>query len=1334
MAIELAGITLNRIHKLATLESAGFAGHRIPGLAGTVFQDTGRHSTRLLVEGIYYGEKAKEDLEKLRDVYKKREEADFLAEIVGQAYFSQVVIDRLEVFERAGEPEQFSFRMVLAEYVPPPEPEAALGLPGVDDLLSLDALDFMDMLSLPDLLSVPGFGDPTPPLQGILDSAGTAMDGATAPAEEFGALFEGPTSLTSQVEAQADPEAVTGMMDEQLGSLTSADGAAAETLDQTAGQVEGVSDHVSGIAPPVMNPGPQMEQGFSAVQDQLPADPSEVLGGIDGEMDGFFEELNTDLANPFGSVLDNFRSLGNLGIGSGGSSQQPAPPGQQPQGMAEPQVKNARAVHSKLDAILSILPDPLDAAALIGITYRQLASLPRERVALQYIPVYDELRDKLETATTWLEGDGPAIGAHFVQSLNGFKGFIRTHVRDGSLNPVLTPITALQSGSNTVALQRLLTGIPTGLNDLAAKVRAGSLNGELNRIAELQSMVGELELLARNIKEKWMDTSGRDLMANLAVLNETLEERMAQLLLFGAPSPDLSLIALAAQPINKVFEGLGIPAFISGIQEFSNLVAGVLDSLSLDQIGDTVGSAIDKASQTIQRFSDMLVNITLEFTKLINKVEQAIESIGVAELVDELKAILNNFGQQVVTGLNSVFGPVRSFLQDAFDQINNLVAAFDPAIILDTVKELLQTLTDILGNEQLQQTISTIKTTLEEVNTTLGEFQFTVVTDPVVSGIGVVKGVFDIAGKLPLPESVANEVKTALNALPSGAQLRTVSGKLSTGLDTIIEKGPKPVLLAIKDKPAELVTLVEKYNPIILIGDKLSAPYQAFVGQVEQLKPTVLMAPIKAEIDKLLDQLREKLDPTALFEHLQQPFDDLLAAIDNLNPTALIQPLQEKLSAGIHAITERLPLDEADEIFAITNAVAGEITKVLQGMQNVRDTITAINVRLAGLTQSEAQVRGWGDEIAAKLDTIADFAPITTALQAVDIALGEIEATPLQQAIFTPMDTLMDAIRSLNPQPALIAMVQAQRGFPVAQLQAMADSPEKTALVTLVTQFNPLDPLYNASLGGLQDKLDAWTTQKTALTTFFVSWQQNFFGANGALARYRRPAMTLPELKQLMTETISTQLTNAIAPVFRIIDHMQNLVTAILSEMENLVQRLEAQVGGLLQINDALNGLRDAVRSVVDQLNALDITFIAREVESVFDAVLVQLNALNPRDLGLAVKAVFDTLLDSLNPNTLLGLPALDLSHQTLVDLLRERDPKVLLTDKLQPEYDKVVDFLKLFDIRVIIETFILNVEGLQVQLDGELERVIVAYEEMTGAIPGSLSGSLGVSFNASAN
>ena len=53
---------------------------------------------------------------------------------------------------------------------PPPEPLSGFGLdlPGVDDLINLDALDFMDLIELPDLLSVPDFGNPAKPLESII--------------------------------------------------------------------------------------------------------------------------------------------------------------------------------------------------------------------------------------------------------------------------------------------------------------------------------------------------------------------------------------------------------------------------------------------------------------------------------------------------------------------------------------------------------------------------------------------------------------------------------------------------------------------------------------------------------------------------------------------------------------------------------------------------------------------------------------------------------------------------------------------------------------------------------------------------------------------------------------------------------------------------------------------------------------------------------------------------------------------------------------------------------------------------------------------------------------
>lgn len=184
MPIEIAGITLNRIHKVDTVENADFVSHRIPGLEGNVVQDMGRHSVALQIEGIFYGPTAQEDLETLRDAYKTREPVDFLADITGQAYFSQVILNRLEVRQRAGEPDQFSYTLALAEYVPPPEPESGFGLdvPGVDLAIGLEALDFMDMIQLPDLLSLPEITDPS----ALIEPVKTSVQTLLAPVGEIG--------------------------------------------------------------------------------------------------------------------------------------------------------------------------------------------------------------------------------------------------------------------------------------------------------------------------------------------------------------------------------------------------------------------------------------------------------------------------------------------------------------------------------------------------------------------------------------------------------------------------------------------------------------------------------------------------------------------------------------------------------------------------------------------------------------------------------------------------------------------------------------------------------------------------------------------------------------------------------------------------------------------------------------------------------------------------------------------------------------------------------------------------------------------------------------------
>jgi hypothetical protein len=189
MAIEIGGISLERVHRISTLEQADFVRHRIPGLEGDLVQDMGRASVRLSVEGMFFGEAAVDDLNALRDLYKAREPVDFLAEITGQAYFAQVILEQFEVVQAAGLVGQYSYRLQIAEYVEPPASESAQDLAGVDTALELEALDFMDMIELPDLLSVPDFADPTPPLTGILDGISSSLNGLGQSASTLAQLF-----------------------------------------------------------------------------------------------------------------------------------------------------------------------------------------------------------------------------------------------------------------------------------------------------------------------------------------------------------------------------------------------------------------------------------------------------------------------------------------------------------------------------------------------------------------------------------------------------------------------------------------------------------------------------------------------------------------------------------------------------------------------------------------------------------------------------------------------------------------------------------------------------------------------------------------------------------------------------------------------------------------------------------------------------------------------------------------------------------------------------------------------------------------------------------------
>lgn len=177
MPIELAGIKINRVHKITTLEQAAFVHHRVPGQEGNTIQNLGRDSVTLQVEGIFFGEKAKDDLEKVRGVYIKRKPVDFIADLLGEYYTGKVLVTRLDVTTAAEDPDQFSYVMILAEYVEPPKQGAA---GAVAASAKLDAAAALDIAALPDALSLgslPEVSNPFVPLKDALEPTKQAADG-----------------------------------------------------------------------------------------------------------------------------------------------------------------------------------------------------------------------------------------------------------------------------------------------------------------------------------------------------------------------------------------------------------------------------------------------------------------------------------------------------------------------------------------------------------------------------------------------------------------------------------------------------------------------------------------------------------------------------------------------------------------------------------------------------------------------------------------------------------------------------------------------------------------------------------------------------------------------------------------------------------------------------------------------------------------------------------------------------------------------------------------------------------------------------------------------------
>jgi hypothetical protein len=169
-----------RIERIETLERRRIARLPVPGLLGDAQQDLGASSLAVQISGSLHGDEARDDLlTSLRESFRAGEPVSFVADITVASELDQVLIETLELEEVNESADGFRYRIVLREYVEPPQAPGALDDLGADLGVELDLLADLglDGLALPDILGdLPDLADPVAPLQPALDGVRQATE------------------------------------------------------------------------------------------------------------------------------------------------------------------------------------------------------------------------------------------------------------------------------------------------------------------------------------------------------------------------------------------------------------------------------------------------------------------------------------------------------------------------------------------------------------------------------------------------------------------------------------------------------------------------------------------------------------------------------------------------------------------------------------------------------------------------------------------------------------------------------------------------------------------------------------------------------------------------------------------------------------------------------------------------------------------------------------------------------------------------------------------------------------------------------------------------------
>ena len=134
------------VSKIGTIDRRRIIKHDASAVYGTIVDDQGKASARLLIEGRFVGEDAMSGMSSLRTKYKKGEPINLVSDITLLSSINKVMIEELRIQMSSSVQLSYEYQLILREYVETVKKQSAKAPPQKAQALAAVASQAADAL------------------------------------------------------------------------------------------------------------------------------------------------------------------------------------------------------------------------------------------------------------------------------------------------------------------------------------------------------------------------------------------------------------------------------------------------------------------------------------------------------------------------------------------------------------------------------------------------------------------------------------------------------------------------------------------------------------------------------------------------------------------------------------------------------------------------------------------------------------------------------------------------------------------------------------------------------------------------------------------------------------------------------------------------------------------------------------------------------------------------------------------------------------------------------------------------------------------------------------